>query len=61
MTRAAVYQLNLSPIYLVNRDPEETSQVINDFPNVNLKPLISVDQARGVIADPEIPHHLCVL
>jgi quinate dehydrogenase len=63
-TRAAVYalhKLDLSPIYLVNRDSQETAQVVNNFPNVSLIPLISVDQARDVLADPRTPPFFCAV
>lgn len=46
-TRAAVYalsRLGLSPIYLINRDPTETKDMIAAFPQYVLKALDGVDQ-----------------
>lgn len=46
-TRAAVYALSrmgLSPIFLVNRDPSETQEIIKHFPQYDLRALESVDE-----------------
>lgn len=63
-TRAAVYalsQLGLSPIYLLNRDPDETEDIIGSFPQYDLRPLpsnipeIGDTIAAGVGAIPCLP------
>ncbi|GAA6030614.1 hypothetical protein JCM8097_006237 [Rhodosporidiobolus ruineniae] len=49
-TRAAIFAMNelgLSPIFLINRDDEETASIVAQFPDLDLRPLTSVDQAQS--------------
>ncbi|KAM0751402.1 hypothetical protein T439DRAFT_325538 [Meredithblackwellia eburnea MCA 4105] len=53
-TRAAVYALSrmsLSPIFLINRDPTETADIIKSFPQYDLRPLNSADDWTDEWAD----------
>jgi quinate dehydrogenase len=53
-TRAAIYAMHaigLSPIYLVNRDPEETASIVEQFKDWDLRPLETVEQAREALAE----------
>ncbi|BGP59113.1 hypothetical protein NBRC10512_004905 [Rhodotorula toruloides] len=53
-TRAAICalsRLNLSPIFIVNRDPSETDKVVQGFPDVDLRPLPTVEHARREMED----------
>lgn len=53
-TRAAIYalsRLNLSPIFIVNRDPSETERVVQSFPDIDLRPLTTIEQARREMED----------
>lgn len=49
-TRSAVYaldQLNLSPIYLINRDYEETLGVLGQFAHLDLRPILDEDDFKS--------------
>lgn len=51
-TRAAIYalhQMQLSPIYVLNRDSGETQAIIEQFPDIDLRALTSVEQAKAEI------------
>lgn len=53
-TRAAIYalsRLSLSPIFIVNRDPTETTQVIDSFPDIDVRPLRTPEQSRQEMED----------
>ncbi|BGP28663.1 hypothetical protein JCM10296v2_000399 [Rhodotorula toruloides] len=53
-TRAAIYalsRLDLLPIFIVNRDPSETEKVVQDFPDVDLRPLLTDEHARREMED----------
>ncbi|KAM0753951.1 Aminoacid dehydrogenase-like protein [Meredithblackwellia eburnea MCA 4105] len=52
-TRAAIYamhQLGLSPIFLVNRDEEETSAIVKQFSDWDLRPIESVEAAKSALS-----------
>ncbi|KAH8920726.1 hypothetical protein BT69DRAFT_1265238 [Atractiella rhizophila] len=52
--RAAVYalsQLNLSPIYLINRDDSEIEALIKQFPQFDLRPLKTVEELDNIRDD----------
>lgn len=51
-TRAAVFALSslgVSPIYLINRDADETKSIIDHFPNLSLIALQSVEEAEKAL------------
>lgn len=53
-TRAAVYALSrmaLSPIYLVNRDPDETQAIVASFPQFDLRAVESVEEWDAACED----------
>ncbi|ORY56197.1 hypothetical protein BCR35DRAFT_335500 [Leucosporidium creatinivorum] len=55
-TRAAIYAMHaigLSPIYLVNRDLEETASIVEQFKDWDLRPLETVEEAKGALAKGE--------
>ncbi|GAA6003487.1 hypothetical protein JCM10207_000355 [Rhodosporidiobolus poonsookiae] len=48
-TRAAIWAMNsigLSPIYLINRDASETAAIVAQFPDLDLRPLETVEQVQ---------------
>ncbi|KAM0756154.1 hypothetical protein T439DRAFT_22136 [Meredithblackwellia eburnea MCA 4105] len=55
-TRSSVYALHtlgLSPIYIVNRDPEETASIIRQFAQFDVRALESAEQAREELSKAE--------
>ncbi|KAK4702194.1 hypothetical protein P7C70_g4032, partial [Phenoliferia sp. Uapishka_3] len=53
-TRAAIYAMHsigLSPIYLVNRDADETAAIVAQFSDWDLRPLESVEAAKAALAE----------
>lgn len=55
-TRAAIYAMHaigLSPIFLVNRDAEETASIVRQFKDWDLRPLETVEQAKEALAEGE--------
>ncbi|GJN89458.1 hypothetical protein Rhopal_002444-T1 [Rhodotorula paludigena] len=49
-TRAAIYAMNrlgLSPIFMINRDADETQAIMDQFPDYDLRPLETVEQAEA--------------
>ncbi|GAA5953691.1 hypothetical protein JCM10213_000569 [Rhodosporidiobolus nylandii] len=55
-TRAAIYAMNnigLSPIFLINRDASETASIVAQFPDLDLRPLESVEQVQQELSSLE--------
>lgn len=46
-----MHSIGLSPIYLVNRDADETAAIIKQFSNWDLRPLESVEAAKAALAE----------
>ncbi|KAI5477383.1 3-dehydroquinate synthase [Pseudohyphozyma bogoriensis] len=52
--RAAIFALAgmaVSPIFLVNRDPVETAAIVDQFKQLDIRPLEDVDAARAALAE----------